>query len=322
MTGNSGVNSMDGYRFRILICIDGSDESYRGLLYTARLGRGLDCDIVLLYIRPADQGLRSGGLQVRVARENMLKWGLELPGIKYLKKGLDILKELEVMDGENWTETTTHLEIERDPLGDNSIEYVNADGRKIILKLKVAEDVARGILEQWELGEYDLIIMGDQLGDRSGGLAKSLWDPAVAEKVAIHATCSVLIARDLQQGRGHLLCVDGSDRALDMVRRDGQLALACSCPVSIISVALDDEGLPQAKGNVDAAIAALAEVGNSPVDVLTPVGDPVTQICEAGKNYSVIVVADTSVTGIKRFFMGGVSFKVLAEAENSVLISK
>ena len=77
-------------RFRILVSIDGSEESYQSLRYAAKMGKGVDADIVLLYVRPIDQGLRSGGLQVRVARENMLDWGLELPGIKYLKKGYDI----------------------------------------------------------------------------------------------------------------------------------------------------------------------------------------------------------------------------------------
>ena len=32
-------------RFRILSCIDGSEESYRGLHYAARLGGGVDADI-------------------------------------------------------------------------------------------------------------------------------------------------------------------------------------------------------------------------------------------------------------------------------------
>ena len=57
-------------RFRILSCIDGSEESYRGLHYAARLGGGVDADIVLLYVRALDQDMRSGGLQARVFREN------------------------------------------------------------------------------------------------------------------------------------------------------------------------------------------------------------------------------------------------------------
>ena len=34
-------------RYRILVCIDGSDEAYRGLQYAARLGAAPAADIVL-----------------------------------------------------------------------------------------------------------------------------------------------------------------------------------------------------------------------------------------------------------------------------------
>jgi K+-sensing histidine kinase KdpD len=48
-------------RFRMLVCIDGSEESYQSLRYAAKMGNGVDADIVLLYVRLVDQGLRSGG---------------------------------------------------------------------------------------------------------------------------------------------------------------------------------------------------------------------------------------------------------------------
>jgi hypothetical protein len=145
--------------FRILVCVDGSDESYRGVRYAARLGVSLDADIALLYVRAVDRGLRSGGLQVRVARENMLSWGLELPGIKYLKTARDMLIEYGAMDAD-WMEKTRHVEVEGDPLGDNATFYSNDRGRLIVLKLKVASDIVSGILDQWEIGHYDLIILG------------------------------------------------------------------------------------------------------------------------------------------------------------------
>ena len=161
-------------RFRMLVCIDGTEESYQSLRYAAKMGQGVDADIVLLYVRPLDQGLRSGGLQVRVARENMLDWGLELPGIKYLKKGYDILKEMG-LGGENWQEHSFHYNVDGDPLGDNKLEYINDEGKVIVLKLKVATDIASGILEQWELGPYDIIILG--ASGRWRGMAKKFCRP-------------------------------------------------------------------------------------------------------------------------------------------------
>ena len=61
--------------------------------FAAQFLAGNDCDIIVLYVRPIDQGLRSGGLQVRLARQNMMDAGFELPGVRYLKQALAILKE-------------------------------------------------------------------------------------------------------------------------------------------------------------------------------------------------------------------------------------
>ncbi len=304
-------------RFRILVCIDGSDESYRGLKYAAKLGGGVDADIVLLYVRPVDQGLRTGGLQVQVARANMLEWGLELPGIKYLKKGRDMLVELGEM-GEDWREESTHTAVEGVALGDNKIEYINKDGKKIVLKLKVANDIASGILDQWEIGQYDIIILG--ASGKWRGMAKALWDPAVAEKIAVHAPCSVIVTRDLEIGNGHLICVDGSEKSLDMVRKDATLASRCQCPISLISVSLDVEGEEQAADNVARAKEMLENLGIEVAETLIRVGSPVEEIIEAGPDFSLIVVSDTSKTGLRRFFMGSVAFKVMENAHNSVMI--
>ncbi|MBC8338423.1 MAG: universal stress protein [Alphaproteobacteria bacterium] len=315
------MNEQDAQdRFRILVCLDGSDECYQSLKYAAKLGSGVDADIVLLYVRPTDQGLRSGGLQVRVARENMLKWGIELPGIQYLKKGRDMLKDLGVMSGEEWKEEVVHTDVDGDPLGDNKINYVNEQGKMVVLKLKVATDIATGILEQWELGEYDIIILG--ASSRWKGMARSFWDPAVAEKVAVHAPCSVLVARDLDIGHGHLICTDGSDESMEMVRRDAVLASRCECPVSLMSVALDVEDEPKAKENIAKAEKMLNELGIEVEETIIRTGNPVEEIIEAGPNYSLIVISESSKSGLQRFFMGSVAFKVMENAHNSVLVAR
>jgi len=305
-------------RFRILVCVDGGEDSYLGLNYAADVARESDSDIVLLYVRPVDQGLRTGGLQVRVARENMLNWGLELPGIQYLKKGRDrLIKESDVDPG--WGEKITHTDVKGDPLGDNKIEYRHSTGKSIVLKLKVAPSVALGILDQYQLGPYNLIITGGS--GRWGGKGISLWDPAVAEKVAVHAPCSVLVTRDLHGGKGHLLCTDGSSRAMEMVRKSvGMVKRTKAGHLSILSVALDADGEAEARYNVDKAGDLVRSLDMEPRATYTRVGNPVEEIIKAGEDYSLIVTGDTGVTGIKRFFMGSVAFKVMEYAKNSVMV--
>ena len=186
-------------RFSILVCIDGSDASYEGLHIASKLGKTPECDIILIYVRQVDQGLRTGGLQARVARENMMEWGIELPGIEYLQHGLEILTE-DGIETKEWIIEASHRDVWGDPLGDNKVEYRHEDGRSIVLKLKTSPDEAGGILDQYELGPYNLIIMGEP-GRWRGGLRSNI-NAGVAQKVAMLAPCSVLIARRLSCGPG------------------------------------------------------------------------------------------------------------------------
>ncbi len=303
-------------KFRILVCIDGTEESYRGASFAADFGP--EHDICLCYVRPMDQGMRSGGLNVRIARENMLNWGLELPGITYLKKGRDVLIAHGAM-GDDWKEEATHVDVEGDPLGDNKIEYTDKTGKKIILKLKVAFNVPSGILEQTEVAHYDLIIIGASERWRRGK-TKSFWDPAVAEKVVDHAPCSVLVARELDAVRGHLICSDGSAHANAAIERNLFLASHGNAPVSILTVSPDVEGEAAAVEHLEKLKSIFAAHQIPIKNSYTRVGDPVEQILEVGADYSVIVVAESGKAPWARFFSGSVSQSLMQTAPNSVMI--
>lgn len=308
----------DEKRFRVLVCIDGSDESYRGLRYAARLGGGVDADICLLYVRPVDQGLRSGGLQQRVVRENLLKWGLELPGTKYLKKGQEILTELGVMS-EDWESRTVHVDRLGDPLGDNSVEFTSQSGKRITLKLKVSPDIVDGILDESEEGAYDLMIIGASERWLPGKL-KTFWDPAVTQKVVSRAPCSVIVARELEQGHGHLICTNGSENAIGIARKDALLASRCNCPISLISVVPTEAQEGEAADSLARTRAAIADEGVEVVDSLLRIGDPINEIVEAGAAYSVIVIGLTSKRQKWWMFETDIAYQVMERAKNSVMI--
>ncbi|MCP4184561.1 MAG: universal stress protein, partial [Hyphomicrobiales bacterium] len=135
-------------RFRILACIDGTEASYDTVKFAAMLSPHDNCDIVLLYVRPIDKSLGSEGLNVKVARQNLLDAGAELPGLRALKKGLEILKE-QGLDIDNWERKNLHEDAWGDPVGDNKVEFISKAGRGVVLKLKTAPDVASGILDQY-----------------------------------------------------------------------------------------------------------------------------------------------------------------------------
>nr|CRH05202.1 Conserved protein of unknown function, Containing UspA domain [Candidatus Magnetococcus massalia] len=303
-------------RLRILVCIDGSEDAYRGVRYAAKLGRGVHADITLLYVRPVDQGLRSGGLQVGVARDNMLDWGLDLPGMRWLKRGHEMLMELGDISSE-WEHTQTSHEALGDPLGDNTLSYSSGD-KKITLRLKVANGIANGILDEQEEGKHNLIIMG-ATGER-GAMEKVLGPAPVAMKVALHAPCSVIIAKGLEEGHGHLICTNGSPKSLQMVRQDAMLAHRCQCPVSLLAVAVSDDERAEAETAVELAKEELTKLGIPAEEVLVRVGDPAYEVVSQSLGYSLTVMAASASTWQRRFFMGGVAMSVLQHAPGSVMV--
>ena len=87
-----------------------------------------------------------------------------------------------------------------------------------------------------------------------------------------------------------------------------------------MSVAIDDESQSDAQSSVDQATALLQSRGIIPSDAFIKTGNPVEEIIKAGADYSFIVLGDTGKTGLKRFFMGSVAFKVMEHARNSVMV--
>ena len=305
-------------RFRILICIDGTDESYRALRYASRIGGGNDADLVVVNVRPPGEAGRLAGFKDRSSDQGLLHWGLEIPGVRHLSKARDLLLELHAVEPQGWQEEIGHIDVKGDELGDNKVVYTNSAGKKVVLKLKVATDVVAGILQQWDIGHYDLIILGASRKERS--LAKSVWDPPVADRIAWRAPCAVLVASAIEEGHGHLICTDGSDRAMAAVRRDALVASRCNCSVSLISVSPDEAALGPAKDNVESAARMLAGLGIPVLNKFTPVGAPAEEIIQAGQDFSVIVLADSGKRGFRRFVKGSVAQTVLRDARHSVMI--
>ena len=131
--------------------------------------------------------------------------------------------------------------------------------------------------------------------------------------------CSVMVARPRNNGKGHLICTDGSEHSLEAVRRDAVLAKHCQLPITLFSVALDLEARARAEGAVASAKSMLEEMQIDVAETRVGVGRSVEQIVEAGEDHSVIVVSDSGKSRLKRFLVGSVAFGVMGNSETSVL---
>lgn len=303
-------------RFRILACIDGTDESYVTVRFAARLACRDECDLIVLYVRPIDQGLHSGGLQVRLARQNMMDAGFELPGVSHLKRALEILKE-EGIDAASWPRETAHQDAWGDAAGDTKVEYRSPEGRNVVLKLKTAPDAASGILDQYELGPYNLMILGEP--SRWRGEFKAFFDAGVVQTVATMSPCSVLVARPSMEKSGFFICTDGTSRSMQAVRRAAVLAHAMNEPITLFSVADSEAGRGAADEAVASAKALLNAMTIDVAETKTAIGNPAEEIVECGSLYKIIVVTDEGRSRLQRLFKGSTATDVVRMARTSVL---
>lgn len=303
-------------RFRILACIDGSDGAFNTVRFAARFATTSDCDLIVLYVRPIDQGLHSGGLQVRLARQNMMDAGFELPGVSHLKRALEILKE-EGIDAADWTKETENQNAWGDPAGDTKVEYQSPEGRNVVLKLKTAPDVANGILDQYELGPYNLMILGEPSKWR--GEIKAFFDAGIVQTVATMAPCSVLVARQSLDKKGFFICTDGTSRSMQAVRRAAVLAYMTDEPITLFSAADSEAGRGAAEEAVANAKALLKAMKIAVAETKVAVGNPVEEIVERGSLFKVIVVTDEGRSRLQRLWKGSTATDVVRRARTSVL---
>ena len=303
-------------RFRVLACINEEEASYVTVRFAARLAPGEECDIIVLFVRPIDQELWSGGLQVRLARQNMLDAGLELPGVSHLKKALDVLKE-EGVDVTGWTQEAAHEDAWGDPAGDNKVVYTGPGGRSVVLKLKTAPEVANGILDQYELGPYNLMILGESSSWR--GEKASWFSKGVVQRVTMLSPCSVLVARNSLERQGFFICTDGTSRSMQAVRRAAVLAHTVGEPITLFSAAPTPAARSAAEENVENARALLKALGISIAESRVATGDPAEQIIEIGSDYKIVVVTDEGRSWWQRMWRGSVAYEVVRRGRTSVL---
>jgi nucleotide-binding universal stress UspA family protein len=303
-------------RFRVLACINEDEASYVTVRFAARLTPGNDCDIIVLFVRPIDQELWSGGLQVRLARQNMLEAGLELPGVSHLKKALEILKE-EGVDITGWSQETAHEDAWGDPAGDNKVVYTSPEGKSVVLKLKTAPDVANGILDQYELGPYNLMVLGESSSWR--GEKNSWFSKGVVQRVTMLSPCSVLVARNSLEKPGFFICTDGTSRSMQAVRRAAVLAHTVGEPITLFSAAPTPAARSAAEENVENAKALLKALGITVAESRVAVGNPAERIIELGSDYKIIVVTDEGRSWWQRMWRGSIAYEVVRGARTSVL---
>ncbi len=145
-----------------------------------------------------------------------------------------------------------------------------------------------------------------------------------------------------------LVAVDGSDSSKRAAQKGAELASSLDAHVSLITVVspnyshnietinvsnaemsmekmerIREETIKNGE-NILAEAAEVFEKEDIKYSKKVHEGDPADVICDVAEeeNYDLIVLADKGLGGIKRFFLGSISDKVVRHASTSVLVVK
>lgn len=182
-------------------------------------------------------------------------------------------------------------------------------------------DPAEAIVKTAENRRADLIVMG-----RRGlkGLAKALMG-AVATRVIGIAPCDVLIVPRAAriECRTVLVATDGSANAKNAVDKSILLAKQCGSKLIALSVMRDESERTEAQANVNNVVERGRKEGIE-VEPLTPLGRSFDTIVETagGRGADLIVMGTYGKSGLKKFFMGSSTEKVVGRAGCAVLVVK
>jgi nucleotide-binding universal stress UspA family protein len=278
---------------KILVPVDGSHSCLRAEQLAASIAKSFKSEVNVVHIVSHD------------FMHPELKANYQLPPLVLQK-----LEESYMKAGEKIIQTAK--------------EIFKEEGIIIKTELLTHEDPADKILQMVKDEKYDLVV----IGNRADTPVKQYSLGSIAEKIALYAQCSVLIAKRKTQIKKLLVAIDGSEQSGKALDYAIELAHHFKGKITLLHVkeAKLFEMEPKVIEEVSANILndAAAKIKSIPYDKRLEIGDPAKTILDLAKeeNYNVIVLGSRGLSSVKRFLLGSVSADVSMDAHRSVLIVK
>jgi nucleotide-binding universal stress UspA family protein len=180
---------------------------------------------------------------------------------------------------------------------------------------------AERIIERAREEKADLIL----LGSHGFGRVEGFLLGSVSQKVATYAPCSVLVVKGKARGFKKILVADDgsthSAQAIDFLK--SKFSLADAAVEGIFLWEYPRRLLPKGKvGAMESRFQARMNQEGLKRPLLFAAGPAAQNIIETAKRRraDLVVVGSRGLTGLKRFLLGGVSFKVMLQSPCSVLV--
>jgi len=298
---------------KILVPIAYWETCRVALRYAGLLARELRTSLTVLHVAtPPRETLLGRGL----SSEKLEDWGVEPPHFELLRRAQDSLQELGLFELTERQKPVEKHALKAIAHGLYEVHLVGADGQDVRFRLREGPPV-REILREAEDPEYDLILMGTR---GHTGLKRWLLG-SVAQEVALHAPCSVLVAKNLRPDQGLMVGVTGRETALEAVRQAGAIAEALSVSLVLLAVIPEEGKRSEAERHLQEARSVLPPELAERAEGRVRVGDPAQILIEEAGEEFMLALGRLRRSKVKEMLLGDISLTILDQSRGPVLLA-
>ncbi len=292
---------------KFLMCIGGGEASAETIRFGGRIARAFEADISVLYVQPRiPHAVRE---EVRMAREKLSEWQIELPGVKVLRAAYAILTEEGVLRQVPSANVVRPQALKPGVRGAFELLLPGAQGQSIRLRLREG-DIVSEINRELESERNDLVIFGASQQRR------------ILQDLIQFVNCSVLIVKNPGDFvYEFLLCTDSSPAARKAESFTARLAKLLGYKVTVVSVAKFRNREHVAMEGAERASGFLAKAGVSH-SVAVRTGRVVEEIYRLATPKTVVIMGASRRSEIRKWLFGSKPTAVLARVPCPVLIIK
>ena len=290
---------------KFLLGIGGKDYSEATLDIGSRIAKSFDADLSIVYVGEKTKQVFEG--RVKLAREALASWEIYHPGIDVLKWAFENLQESgflvkgekgDLFRPENMAEIKGRFRMILPATYGHEIDLILREG-EIIQELR----------KESEQDEYLLTIIGGSKGRR------------MAHDLLQYIPTSIFVAKNVDLSKDYkiLVCVDDSAATKRAVRFGATIAGNLGMMVNTLTVSKTTRFGP---GYSRAAKAAGRYLKSKKISYEQHfiTGDPVETFVEFAGEDHILVMGDSGVSPLKKFFVGSKPIKTLDRASCPILV--
>ncbi|UCH10175.1 MAG: universal stress protein [Fidelibacterota bacterium] len=288
---------------RFLVAVRSTTYSERTLQIGSAVANAFSADLSVVYVGDRPKELLSGG--VNLARDALLNWEINHPGVDVLRWAYRRLQEWNFIDPTLEQFDPTNLVQEADRV---RVILPHVSGEKIRLIFREGNPVDQ-LKKETEYRDYLLTIVG-------GGSRRRL-----TKQLVQFVDTSILFVKDFEPERNYrvLLCVDDSQATKRAVVFGTRLAQHLKTHVDLLTVSKTQRFGKGYRGAAKWAERYLARQ-NLPFEQHFKTGDPPTVFAETAGTDHIIIMGKSKMNPLKAWIKGTKPGDTVLKAHGPVIL--